>query len=107
MLVGGFSGLGIHSLLTVMKLFPRYFANVVFMSVGVVDSATFQGIEEVDSVREETEDALKKYVELARADGHSRRLPHVDGHRGGQRVRAARERGGARSTSAASSSPGS
>src|SRR5438067_12542286 len=69
MLVGGFSGLGIHSLLTVMKLFPRCFANVVFMSVGVVDSATFHGIEEVDRVREETEEALKKYVELARGMG--------------------------------------
>jgi amino acid transporter len=66
MLVSGFSGLGIHSLLTVMKLFPRYFHNVVFMSVGVVDSATFQGVEEVDRVRDETEEALKKYVELAR-----------------------------------------
>jgi amino acid transporter len=69
MMVGSFSGLGIHSLLTVMKLFPRYFANVVFMSVGVVDSATFQGIEEVDKVREETEEALKKYVDLARGMG--------------------------------------
>jgi amino acid transporter len=69
LLVGGFSGLGIHSLLTVMKLFPRYFANVVFMSVGVVDSATFQGVEEVDHVREQTEEALKKYVELAQGMG--------------------------------------
>ena len=66
LLVGSYSGLGIHSLLTVMKLFPRYFANVVFMSVGVVDSATFQGVEEVDRVRDETEEALKKYVALAR-----------------------------------------
>src|SRR6266851_2417546 len=69
MLVGGFSGLGIHSLLTVMKLFPRYFHNVIFMSAGVVDSATFQGVEEVDRVREQTEVALKKYVALARGLG--------------------------------------
>jgi amino acid transporter len=69
LLVGGFSGLGIHSLLTIMKLFPRYFANVVFMSVAVVDSATFHGIEEVDRVRELTEEALKKYVDLARGMG--------------------------------------
>jgi len=34
LLVAGFSGLGIHSLLNVIKLFPRYFVNVVFMSVG-------------------------------------------------------------------------
>ncbi|HEX4385301.1 MAG TPA: amino acid transporter, partial [Myxococcales bacterium] len=69
LLVGGFSGLGIHSLLTVMKLFPRYFANVVFMSVGVVDSATFQGVEEVDHVRDQTEEAMHRYVDLARGMG--------------------------------------
>src|SRR3954468_14255393 len=69
LLVGSYSGLGIHSLLTVMKLFPRYFANVVFMSVGVIDSATFQGVEEVDQVREQTEEALLKYVDLARGMG--------------------------------------
>ena len=69
LMVGSFSGLGIHSLLTIMKLFPRYFTNVVFMSVAVVDSATFQGIEEVDRVREQTEEALKKYVDLARGMG--------------------------------------
>ena len=69
LLVGGFSGLGIHSLLTIMKLFPRYFVNVVFMSVAVVDSATFHGIEEVDRVREQTEEALRKYVDLARGMG--------------------------------------
>ena len=52
-----------------MKLFPRYFVNVVFMSVAVVDSATFHGIEEVDRVREQTEEALRKYVDLARGMG--------------------------------------
>jgi len=65
MLVGGYSGLGIHSLLTVLRLFPRYYSNVVFMGVGVVDSATFQGVEEVDRVRAQTEAGLEKYVALA------------------------------------------
>jgi len=69
MMVGGFSGLGIHSLLTVMKLFPRYFHNVVFMSVGVVDSATFQGVEEVDRVQKEAEAGMRRYVELAQRMG--------------------------------------
>jgi amino acid transporter len=69
LLVASFSGLGIHSLLTVIKLFPRYFHNVVFMSVAVVDSATFQGVEEVDRVRDQTEVALRKYVDLARRMG--------------------------------------
>jgi amino acid transporter len=69
LLVGGYSGLGIHSLLTVLRLFPRYFHNVVFMSVGVVDSATFQGVEEVDRVRVQAEQALVQYVQLARRLG--------------------------------------
>jgi len=69
MFVGGYSGLGIHSLLTVVKLFPRYFQNVMFLTVGVVDSATFQGVEEVDRVREQAEEGLKKYVEQAERMG--------------------------------------
>jgi amino acid transporter len=69
LLVGGYSGLGIHSLLTVLRLFPRFFANVIFMSVGVVDSATFQGIEEVDRVRSSAVESVRKYVELARRMG--------------------------------------
>src|SRR5205085_9938021 len=47
LLVGGYSGLVIHSLLTVLKLFPRYFQTIVFMTAGARDSATFQGDEEV------------------------------------------------------------
>ena len=69
LLVGGYSGLGIHSLLTVVKLFPRYFSSVVFMTVGVVDSASFQGVDEVDRVREQAEEDLKKYVDAARRMG--------------------------------------
>jgi len=69
LLVGGYSGLGIHSLLTILKLFPRYFHNVLFVTVGVIDSATFQGVEEVDRVREQAEDGLKKYVEHAQRLG--------------------------------------
>ena len=69
MLVGGYSGLGIHSLLTVLKLFPRYFQNILFVTVGVVDSATFQGVEEVDRVREQAEEGLKKYVDQAERMG--------------------------------------
>jgi amino acid transporter len=69
LLVGGYSGLGIHSLLTVLKLFPRMFHNIVFMTVGVVDSATFQGVEEVDRVREKAEEDLVRYAETARRMG--------------------------------------
>lgn len=69
LLVGGYSGLGIHSLLAIQRLFPNYYKNFIFVSVGVVDTATFHGVEAVDEVRERTEASLQKYVRLANAWG--------------------------------------
>jgi amino acid transporter len=69
LLVGHYSGLGVHSLLTIQRLFPGYFKNFIFVSVGVIDSATFKGIEEVEEVRRKTDDALKHYVETAHTLG--------------------------------------
>lgn len=69
MLVSGYSGLGVHQLLHVQRLFPGQFKNYIFVSVGVVDSATMKGSEEVEQTRRRTEDSLKKYVLLARRLG--------------------------------------
>ncbi len=65
LLVGGYAGLGIHSLLAVQRLFPGYFKNFVFVSVGVIDSASFVNVGAVDEVRERTAADLRRYVELA------------------------------------------
>jgi len=65
LLVGGYSGLGIHSLLAVQRLFPGYFKNFVFVSVGVIDSASFVNVEAVDEVRDRTAADLRRYLELA------------------------------------------
>jgi amino acid transporter len=65
LLVGSYSGLGIHQLLTIQRLFAGYYKNFVFLSVGVIDSATMKGVEEVDQVRASTEESLKRYVDLA------------------------------------------
>jgi hypothetical protein len=51
--------------LTVQRVFPGFFKNFVFVSVGVIDSATMKGIEEVDRIRLRTETALQQYVDLA------------------------------------------
>ncbi len=69
MLVGAYSGLGIHALLTVQRLFPNHYKNFLFLSVGVIDSATMKGVEEVEHVRQQTEEGLKRYVDLARRLG--------------------------------------
>ena len=69
MMVGSYAGLGVHALLTVQRLFPNHFKNVIFLSVGVIDAATMKGVEEVDRVRLRTEASLQQYVDLARRLG--------------------------------------
>lgn len=69
LLVGGYGGLGIHALLSVQRLFPGHFKNVLFVSVGVIDAAAMKGVQEVEHVRERTEAGLREYVELARKLG--------------------------------------
>jgi amino acid transporter len=69
LLVGGYGGIGIHSLLTIQKMFPNYFANVVFLSVAVIDSGAFKGAEEIESLTGGVEASLDQYVALARRLG--------------------------------------
>jgi hypothetical protein len=70
-LVGNFGGLGMHTLLDSQRLFPGQFRQFLFVSVGVVDSATMKGVEEVDRIAAETEQALQRYAGLARGLGLS------------------------------------
>jgi hypothetical protein len=69
MLVGGFSGLGVHTLLQVQNLFPHLYRSYLFVSVGVIDSATFKGENEIEALKKETIVDLEKYVAYARRLG--------------------------------------
>ncbi len=64
-LVGGYSGLGIHTMLNAIRFSPGYYKNLVFVSVGVVDSGNFKGVEAMQELRLHTEETLHKYVDLA------------------------------------------
>ncbi|HEX9144645.1 MAG TPA: amino acid permease, partial [Candidatus Binatia bacterium] len=68
-IVRNFDGLGIHSFLSIPRLFPNHFKNVVFISVGVIDSSTFKGAEEIENLKHATEENLKSFVEYANALG--------------------------------------
>ncbi len=68
-LVGGYSGLGVHTLLNAVRFVPNHFKNMIFISVGVVDSGNFKGVEELESLRKHVESSLGKYVDLARRLG--------------------------------------
>lgn len=69
LMVGSYAGLGVHSLLSIQRLFPNYFKNFVFLSVGVIDSATFKDIELVDEIKHRTETSLQRYETLAHGLG--------------------------------------
>ena len=69
LLVGGYGGLGIHSLLAIFRQFPGFYKQAVFVSVAVVDSGTFKGAEELEHLKVETQQSLDKYVALARGFG--------------------------------------
>jgi amino acid transporter len=68
-LVTGFSGFGVHTLLSIVRNFPNLYKNVVFVSVAVADSGSFKGAEAVEALKESTKESLKKYVDLARCLG--------------------------------------
>jgi len=65
-LAGGFSGLGVHTVLQIPRVFPGQFEQVVFISVGVIDAGSFKGAAEVDALRKKTQGDLAQYVEFAR-----------------------------------------
>ncbi len=68
-LVGGYGGLGIHTILNIHRSFPGYFKRFVFISVGVVDSGAFKGEGEIEHLRARTGAELDNYVALARRFG--------------------------------------
>ncbi len=68
-LVTGYSGFGVHTFLTTLRSFPKQYENFVFLSVAVVDSGSFKGLDEMKNLENSVEQGLQKYVELARKLG--------------------------------------
>lgn len=69
LIVRDFEGLAIHSLLSIGRLFPNHFKNIVFVSVGLIDSGRFKGRDEIDNLRRLKEDDLKSFVDYANCLG--------------------------------------
>jgi Amino acid permease len=68
-IVRDFDGVAVHALLTIPRLFPNHFKNVVFISVGVIDSGQFKGHQEIENLRRAKEEDLKSFVEFANCLG--------------------------------------
>jgi hypothetical protein len=69
-LVNGYNGLGLHTVLQVPRMFGNTFRNFVFIHVGAVDAGNFKGADEIDALRVYTEGGAGRYVAWARAHGY-------------------------------------
>ena len=64
-IVRDFDGIGIHTLLNIQRLFPNHFRNIIFVSVGVIDTGQFKGQAEIENLRRKKEEDLKSFVDFA------------------------------------------
>jgi amino acid transporter len=69
LIVREFDGLAVHSLLSIGRLFPNHFKNIVFVSIGLIDSGRFKGQSEIENLRRTKEEDLKSFVEFANCLG--------------------------------------
>jgi hypothetical protein len=66
--VNDFNGVGINTFLKIREDFENY-KNFIFISVGMVDTGTFKGEEELQNLEESVKYNLGKFEDLARAYG--------------------------------------
>lgn len=64
-LVSSYSNFGVHTVKNILTNFPGVYKNLVFASVGVIDSGAFKGEQALDELKHETMSILNKYKNLA------------------------------------------
>ena len=69
-LVGGFNGLGLHTLFNVTRFFGKEFKNFIFVQIGVLDAGNFKGAAEVGNLDAQVKKDLARYVEFMQRQGH-------------------------------------
>lgn len=69
-LVSGFHGVSLHTLFSILKTFPGYFKNFIFVQVGIVDAGAFKGAEEIANLQQNVQEDLKKYVDYMHKHGY-------------------------------------
>ncbi|MBI5520840.1 MAG: APC family permease [Desulfovibrio sp.] len=69
LLVNGYNGLGMHTLLGIQRMFSGEFRNFVFVQVGMVDAGVFKGAEELEALKTHIQADLDRYVNFMRERG--------------------------------------
>lgn len=70
-LVSGYNGPGMHTVLGLQRIFPGYFHQMIFASVGTVDFDRFKGQAEVENLKASVGDSLDRYVRLVQRWGYA------------------------------------
>lgn len=68
-LVGKSPGVAMHTLLNVIRMFPRHFRNFVFLSAGIVDVESFAGQSTLEDMRHQVNENLKYFVDYCHQYG--------------------------------------
>jgi amino acid transporter len=69
LMVKEYGGFGIHSFLSIQRLFPNHFKNMIFISVVNVDASNLKGQNELDELMAVQHKHLEQYVNLANQFG--------------------------------------
>ncbi len=67
--VNGFNGLGVHTTLGVLRMFPKVYRNIVFVEIGVVDAGNFKGAEDIEHLEHDVGDEVQRYARCMNARG--------------------------------------
>ena len=67
--VNGFNGLGLHTLFTLIRIFPKVFKNFIFVQVGVVDAGNFKGSAELERLKAHIHGEVDRYVHYMQKNG--------------------------------------
>jgi amino acid transporter len=70
-LVNGYSGIGLYSLFKILSKFKDVYKNFVFIQVGIVDADSFHQGDVLESITENIERDLNKYVDLIKELGYN------------------------------------
>jgi len=68
-LVGKSTGVAMHTLLNVIRMFPRHFKNFVFISAGIVDVESFAGQNSLEHMRSDVNENLQYFVDYCHQYG--------------------------------------
>lgn len=69
-LVNGFNGLGLHTLLNTIKLFSGNFSNYLFIQIGAIDAGNFKGVDEMANLNDYVKNETGRYVNFMTQNGY-------------------------------------